>query len=69
MMETALDMEFLHKYLSKDWEVAGYSVTGDTHHILLRGAGEIRALSFRTEDKTGNGQADVVGYEESVLVA
>lgn len=69
MMESALDMEFLHKYLSKDWEIAGYSVEGDVHHVLMRNASEIRALSFKTEDKAGDGQAEVVGYEESVFVA
>lgn len=68
MMESAMEMEFLHKYLSDDWTVAGYSVTGDVHHVLVRSATEMRTLSFRTEDKTGNGMAEVTGYEESVLI-
>lgn len=68
MMESAMEMEFLHKYLSDDWTVAGYAVTGDVHHVLVRSSAEMRTLSFRTEDKTGNGMAEVTGYEESVLI-
>ena len=68
MMESALEMEFLHKYLSDEWSVAGYSVTDGVHHVLLRSATEFKALSFRTEDKQGNGQAEVVGFEEAVFV-
>lgn len=68
MMEAAPDMEFLRPYLAKDWQVAGYSVNGDTHHVLLRGPKEMRALTFRTIDKTGNGHAEVTGYEEAVLI-
>ena len=68
MMESAMEMEFLHKYLADEWSVAGYSVTGDVHHVLIRSAAEMRALSFRTEDKTGNGMAEVTGFEETVLI-
>lgn len=68
MMESALEMEFLHKYLSKEWSVAGYSVAGNVHHVLLRSASELRALSFRTEDPQGNGQAEVTGFEETVFI-
>ena len=69
MMESAMEMEFLHKYLADDWTVAGYSVDDDVHHVLLRSATEFRALSFKTHDKTSNGQAEVIGYEESVLIS
>ena len=68
MMESAMEMEFLHKYLSDDWTVAGYSVTGNDHHVLVRSSTELRALTFRTEDKTGNGQAEVIGFEEAVMI-
>lgn len=68
MMESALEMEFLHKYLADEWTIAGYSVEGNVHHVLLRGAKELRALTFRTEDTQGNGQADVTGFEESVFI-
>lgn len=68
MMESAMEMEFLHKYLSNDWNVAGYSVTGDVHHVLVRSGTELRALSFKTEDKTGNGMAEVIAFEECVFI-
>jgi hypothetical protein len=58
----------MHKYLSEEWSVAGYSVAGDVHHILLRSPKEMRALSFKTEDKQQNGQAEVVGFEETVFI-
>ena len=68
MMESALEMEFLHKYLGDEWTVAGYSVTGDVHHVLMRSTTEIRSLSFKTEDSQNNGQAEVVEFEEAVFV-
>ncbi len=68
MMEAALNMEFLHTYIGPDWKVVGYSVTDDVHHILLQGPKELRALSFKTLDKTQNGQAEVIGYEEAVFI-
>ena len=68
MMESAMEMEFLHKYLSDGWSVVGYSVDDDVHHVLLRSATELRSLSFKTEDKAGNGQAEVVGFEEAVFI-
>ena len=68
MMEAQMEMEFLQKYLSDDWTVVGYSVNGDTHHVLLRSGSEMKALSFRTHDKAGNGQAQVVGFEEAELI-
>ena len=48
MMESAMEMEFLHKYLSDGWSVVGYSVDDDVHHVLLRSATELRSLSFKT---------------------
>ena len=68
MMESALEMEFLHRYLAEEWVVAGYSVEGNVHHVLLRSHKELRALSFRTEDPNGDGQADVTGFEESTFI-
>jgi len=68
MMEAALEMEFLRKYLKPEWRVEGYSVTGNTHHVLLRGPEEMRALSFRTEDARSDGKAEVTGYEEAVFI-
>jgi len=68
MMESALEMEFLHKYLSDEWTVAGYAVTGDVHHVLMRSPDEMRTLSFRTEDRQSNGQAEVTAFEEAVFI-
>lgn len=68
MMESAMEMEFLHKYLSDEWSIAGYAVNGDTHHVLIRSGTDLRALSFRTQDMTGNGQAEVTGFEEAVFI-
>lgn len=68
MMESAMEMEFLHKYLGDEWSVVGYSVTDDVHHVLVRSASEMRALSFRTEDKAGNGMAEVTAFEEAVFI-
>ena len=68
MMESSMEMEFLQKYLAADYQVVGYSVNGDTHHVLLRSSDEIKALSFRTEDKAQNGHAEVTGFEEAELV-
>ena len=69
MMESAMEMEFLHKYLGDEWSVVGYTVTGDVHHVLVRSPSEMRALSFRAVDKTGNGLAEVNGFEETVLIS
>lgn len=68
MMESQMEMEFLQKYLTDDWQVVGYSVNGDTHHVLLRSASEMKALSFRTEDKQSNGRAEVTAFEEAELI-
>jgi len=68
MMEAAPDMEFLRPYLKVDWRVVGYSVNADGHHLLLQGPKELRALSFRTADRAGNGQAEIIGFEEAVLI-
>jgi hypothetical protein len=68
MMETSPDMEFLRPFLKDEWRVAGYSVNGDTHHVLFQNPTEMRALTFQTKDETGNGQAVVVGYEESIFI-